>query len=91
MSKQFNSMFRSVTLVGGTLAALTVLSATTVLAQAPRPDFPGAKQGDVTQPDVAASPRPDFPGAKQGDSTDVAKNPRPDFPGAKQSDSKSQK
>jgi hypothetical protein len=90
MSKQFNSMFRSVTLVGGTLAALTVLSATTVLAQAPRPDFPGAKQGDVSQPDVAASPRPDFPGAKQRDPSQpgTAASPRPDFPGPKQSDSK---
>ena len=88
MSIKLNSIVRSAALVGAMSVALV---ATGAMAQAPRPDFPGAKQGETMQPDVAKSPRPDFPGAKQGDNPDVAKSPRPDFPGPKQSDGSSQK
>ena len=89
MSIKLDSIVRSAALVGAMSVALV---ATGALAQAPRPDFPGAKQGErMQQPDIANSPRPDFPGAKQGDNPDVAKSPRPDFPGPKQSDGSSQK
>jgi hypothetical protein len=88
MSLKLNSIVRSAALLGAMSVALV---ATGAMAQAPRPDFPGAKQGETMQPDVAKSPRPDFPGAKQGDNPDVAKSPRPDFPGPKQSDGSSQK
>ena len=77
-------MFRSALLTGVAFVALTLVTAT-VMAQAPRPDFPGAKQGDTPQYDAAKAPRADFPGAKQGE-VDQAKSPRPDFPGPKQSD-----
>jgi len=80
---------RSAALAGATFVALTLLP-TIVTAQAPRPDFPGAKQGDSQQNSAAQSPRPDFPGAKQSD-VDAGKTPRPDFPGPKQSDSQQQK
>jgi hypothetical protein len=75
--------FRSAALAGAACAALSLAPAI-AWAQAPRPDFPGAKQGE--QFDAAKSPRPDFPGAKQGEA-DPAKSPRPDFPGPKQGDS----
>jgi hypothetical protein len=88
MSIKLNSIVRSAALVGAMSAALV---ATGAVAQAPRPDFPGAKQGETSQPDIAKSPRPDFPGAKQGDNPDTARSPRPDFPGPKQSDGSSQK
>ena len=88
MSIKLNSIVRSAALLGAMSVALV---ATGAMAQAPRPDFPGAKQGETMQPDVAKSPRPDFPGAKQGDNPDVAKSPRSDFPGPKQSDGSSQK
>jgi hypothetical protein len=80
---------RSAALAGATFVALTLLP-TIVTAQAPRPDFPGAKQGDSQQPNAEQTPRPDFPGAKQGE-VDAGKSPRPDFPGPKQSDSQPQK
>jgi hypothetical protein len=76
--------FRSVTFVGAALVASGVLlSSTSVMAQtrsdsdpnrpyanqpAPRPDFPGAKQGDRLEgTDPAKAPRPDFPGPRQSD------------------------
>jgi hypothetical protein len=88
MSIKLNSSVRLAALIGAMSAALV---ATGAMAQAPRPDFPGAKQGEASQPDIAKSPRPDFPGAKQGDNPDAAKSPRPDFPGPKQSDGSPQK
>jgi hypothetical protein len=81
MTKKTRS-FRSAALAGAAVAALSLAPAI-AWAQAPRPDFPGAKQGDF---DAAQSPRPDFPGAKQGE-VDPAQSPRPDFPGPKQGDS----
>jgi hypothetical protein len=77
-------LLRSAALAGMAFAALALVPAI-ASAQAPRPDFPGAKQGEP-QSDAAKSPRPDFPGAKQGES-EPAKSPRPDFPGPKQDDS----
>ena len=88
MSIKLDSIVRSAALIGAMSVALV---ATGAIAQAPRPDFPGAKQGETMQPDIAKSPRPDFPGAKQGDNPDVARSPRPDFPGPKQSDGSPQK
>jgi hypothetical protein len=88
MSIKLDSIVRSAALLGAMSVALV---ATGAMAQAPRPDFPGAKQGETMQPDIAKSPRPDFPGAKQSDNPDAAKSPRPDFPGPKQSDGSSQK
>jgi len=89
MSIKLDSIVRSAALLGAMSVALV---ATGAMAQAPRPDFPGAKQGEtLQQPDIAKSPRPDFPGAKQGDNPDAAKSPRPDFPGPKQSDGSPQK
>jgi hypothetical protein len=79
---------RSAALAGAVITALALVPAI-ALAQAPRPDFPGAKQGDQ-QFDATKSPRPDFPGAKQGDG-DVAKSPRPDIPGPKQAEPQPQK
>src|SRR5271166_6409575 len=77
-------IFRSMTLAGVMSAALAFLP-TVAVAQAPRPDFPGAKQGDTQQSDSTTAPRPDFPGPKQGEANQSSA-PRADFPGPKQSD-----
>jgi hypothetical protein len=90
MTSKTTLLFRSVVLVGAMSAALTLLP-TVVTAQAPRPDFPGAKQGDTQQNDAAKAPRPDFPGQKQGDANQANSAPRPDFPGPKQGDAQPQK
>jgi hypothetical protein len=90
MTSRTTLLFRSVVLAGAMSAALTLLP-TVVTAQAPRPDFPGAKQGDTQQNDAAKAPRPDFPGQKQGDANEANPSPRPDFPGPKQGDAQPQK
>jgi hypothetical protein len=90
MTSKTTLIFRSVALAGAMSAALTLLS-TVVSAQAPRPDFPGAKQGDTQQNDAAKAPRPDFPGPKQGDANQTNSAPRSDFPGPKQGDAQPQK
>jgi hypothetical protein len=56
MSIKANSILRSAVLLGITFAAFA-MTPTATMAQAPRPDFPGAKQQG-----------PDFPGAKQQES-----------------------
>jgi hypothetical protein len=83
-------IFRSAALAGAISAAL-MLSSAVVSAQAPRPDFPGAKQGETQENNSATAPRPDFPGAKQGDASQANPAPRPDLPGPKQGDDKPQK
>jgi hypothetical protein len=88
MTSRTTLIFRSVALAGAMSAALTLLP-TVVSAQAPRPDFPGAKQGDTNQANPA--PRPDLPGAKQGDANQANPAPRPDLPGPKQGDAQPQK
>jgi hypothetical protein len=86
---------RSAVLLGATVAALALLAPAVTMAQAPRPDFPGAKQQDPyysQQPmsPQAISPRPDFPGAKQPD-TGTAKTPQSDLPGSQQGQAPVQK
>lgn len=88
-----SNLMRSATLFGATVAALALLVPAATLAQAPRPDFPGAKQQEpVPQaaPDPGLSARPDFPGAKQPD-TGTAKMPKSDLPGSQQGEAPSQK
>jgi hypothetical protein len=82
-----NNLMRSAAL-GATVAALLVPVSS--MAQAPRPDFPGAKQQEpfysqqpVPEP---GSPRPDFPGAKQPDNG-TAKAPQTDLRGSQQTPS----
>lgn len=89
MTSRTTLIFRSVAFAGAMSAALALLP-TVVMAQAPRPDFPGAKQDDTQQSDSIKAPRPDFPGPKQGETTQ-ATSPRPDFPAPKQGDAQPQK
>jgi hypothetical protein len=89
MTTRTTLIFRSMALAGAMSGALALLP-TVVVAQAPRPDFPGAKQGDAQQSNSTTAPRPDFPGAKQGDANQSSP-PRPDFPGPKQGDAQPQK
>ena len=69
MSIKAKSILRSAVLLGTAVGAFAVLVPAASMAQAPRPDFPGAKQQEplAVQPDPGISPRPDFPGAKQPD------------------------
>jgi len=81
--------------LGSTVAALALLVPATALAQAPRPDFPGAKQQEPfysqqPMPEPGLSPRPDFPGPKQPD-TGTAKMPRSDLPRSQPGEAPSQK
>jgi hypothetical protein len=82
-------------LLGCTVAALALLVPAAAMAQAPRPDFPGAKQQEPFYsqqpvPDPGSSPRPDFPGPKQPD-TGTAKMPQSDLPRSQQGEAPSQK
>lgn len=87
-------MFIKGNLIGATVAALALLAPAATMAQAPRPDFPGAKQQDPYSQrlpgDPAFAPRPDFPGAKQPDSG-TAKMPQSDLQGSQQGQAPSQK
>jgi hypothetical protein len=68
MSIKATSILRSAALLGTAVGAFAVLVPAASMAQAPRPDFPGAKQQEpyaAQTPDPAFSPRPDFPGPKE--------------------------
>jgi hypothetical protein len=78
-------MFIKSFLFGATVAALALLVPAATMAQAPRPDFPGAKQQDQ---DPGLSPRSDFPGPKQSDA-DTTKTPQSDSPGSQQGENPS--
>jgi hypothetical protein len=88
-----SNLIGSAALLGTTVAVLALLLPAASMAQAPRPDFPGAKQQEPfysqQQPtDPGLAPRPDFPGAKQ---PDTAKTPQSDRPGSQQGQAPSQK
>ena len=91
-----SNLMRSAALLGAAAAGLALLVPTATLAQAPRPDFPGAKQQEPfyllqrPAPDSGLSPRPDFPGAKEPD-LGTAKWPQLDLPGSQQGEAPSQK
>jgi hypothetical protein len=86
----------SAALLGTTVAVLALLVPAASMAQAPRPDFPGAKQQEPfylqqqPAPDAGLSPRPDFPGPKQPE-TGSAKTPQSNWPGSQQGAAPSQK
>jgi hypothetical protein len=91
-----SNLISSEALLRATVAALALLVPAAGMAQAPRPDFPGAKQQEPfylqqqPAPDPGFSPRADFPGAKQPD-TGTAKTPQSEWPGSQQEEAPSQK
>jgi hypothetical protein len=75
-----SNLIGSAALLGTLVAVLALLVPAASMAQAPRPDFPGAKQQEPFYsqqhaPDPGLTPRPDFPGAKQPENG-TAKTPQ---------------